>query len=382
MTDPVAKKRKFIITFAYWTLIFAIVYFLLKKAVIVCMPFVIAFVIAALLQPIISFISKKTKMKQRTASVVVVVLFFCTVGVLVAFGVFRVVMFCVDTISDLPTYYSETILPLIEKTLSDIQLKLRTFDPDITIEINTVMGWLASGLGDMTVLVEKSISFISEMPGFFVTTIITIISTFFISSDYGLITTWCLAQLNEKHRNTVLDVKQYVTEIVFKYIRSYALILLITFTELFAGLSVINLIFPKMLGGMGTVAVVALIIAVFDILPIVGTGTVLIPWGIIMLVIGSYGEGIALLALYIVVMIVRQIIEPKIVGGQVGLHPVVTLMAMIIGTALFGVLGLFGFPITLALVKELNNRGKIHIFKEIPKNQDVTVQTHPQDPNK
>ncbi len=381
MTDPVAKKRKFIITVLYWVIIFAIVYVILKEAMIVCMPFVIAFVISACLQPIIRLISKKTKIKQKTVSVITVVLFFGTVGVLVALGVFRAAVFCVDAISSLPSYYSETILPLIEKTLSDIQLRLRIFDPNITLEINTVMSWLGSRLGDMTVLVEKSIAFISEMPGFLVTTLITIISTFFISSDYSFITTWCLAQLNEKHRNTVLDIKQYVTDIVFKYIRSYALILLITFTEIFAGLSVISLIFDGMFTGMGHVAIVALVIAVFDILPIVGTGTVLIPWGVIMLVMGSVGEGIALLVLYAIVMVVRQIIEPKIVGGQVGLHPVVTLMAMIIGTALFGVLGLFGLPITLALLKDLNNRGKIRIFKQIPHDMKTEPDTSAQTVN-
>ncbi len=369
MVDSVEKKRKFIITFAYWALIFALVYIIFKKALIVFMPFVIAFVISACLQPLIRLVCKRFRMKQTVASGIIVVLFYCTVGVLASLGIIRAVIFCVDAISDLPMYYSDMILPFIERLLSDIQMKLRTFNPDITLEINAVMGWLASKLEGMTALVGSAISFITEIPSILVTMLITVISTFFISADFELINSWCLAQLSEKHRNTVLDVKQYITDILFKYIRSYALILLITFAELFAGLSAVSFIFTDMFKGFGHIAMIAAIIAVFDILPIVGTGTVLIPWAILRMIMGSVGQGIALIVIYFIIMIVRQIIEPKIVGGQVGLHPVVTLVGMIVGTALFGVIGLFGLPITFALLNDLNSRGKIHLFKEIPKNK-------------
>ncbi len=367
MTEPVEKKRKFIITVAYWAVIFAIVYFVIKKALIVFLPFVIAFAISACLQPLIRRISERFSIKQRKASAIVVVLFYCTVGVLVSLLVFKLSVLIFDSITNLPQYYSRTILPFVENTLSQIQDKLRTFDEDITLEISTVMTWLAGRLQEMTELVDKAILFITEIPSVLVTVLITVVSTFFISADYVDINTWCLAQLSEKNRNTVLDIRQYVTQILFKYIRSYALILLITFTELFIALSTAGLIFPDMFSGLGQIAVIAGIIAVFDILPIVGTGTVLIPWGVIQLVTGNIWQGIVLLIIYVIIMVVRQIIEPKIVGGQVGLHPVVTLIGMIVGTALFGVLGLFGLPITFALLNDLNRRGKIHLFKSVKK---------------
>ena len=100
-----------------------------------------------------------------------------------------------------------------------------------------------------------------------------------------------------------------------------------------------------------------------DILPVLGTGGIMIPWGIISLIMGKWVLGLGLLALYLIITVIRNIIEPKIVGHQVGLHPVVTLLSMLAGLQLFGIIGLFGFPITLSLLKNLNDRGVIHILK-------------------
>ena len=155
-------------------------------------------------------------------------------------------------------------------------------------------------------------------------------------------------------------IKDYTIKILFKYIRSYALILSITFAELMIGFGIMHFI-----TGLQNIFLLALLIAVFDILPIVGTGTILIPWAIISLIIGDYASAICLLVIYAVITVVRQFIEPKIVGQQVGLHPVATLLAMIVGSRLFGGLGLLGVPIALAIIKDLNDHGKIHVFKPI-----------------
>jgi predicted PurR-regulated permease PerM len=115
--------------------------------------------------------------------------------------------------------------------------------------------------------------------------------------------------------------------------------------------------------GQQNVFLLALLIALLDILPIVGTGTVLLPWALISFITGDFASGICLLVIYAVITVIRQFIEPKIVGDQVGLHPVATLIAMIVGTRLFGAIGLFGLPISLAIIKDLNDHGKIHVFK-------------------
>ena len=145
-----------------------------------------------------------------------------------------------------------------------------------------------------------------------------------------------------------------MTGTLFVCIRSYAIIMSITFVELSIGLSII---------GVDNAIVIALLIAIFDILPVLGTGGIMIPWAVITAIQGDYSMAIALFAVYIVVTIIRNIIEPKIVGSQLGLHPVATLASLFVGAQLFGAVGLFGFPIGLSLLRYLNEQGTLKIFK-------------------
>ena len=149
------------------------------------------------------------------------------------------------------------------------------------------------------------------------------------------------------------DAENYAKTALLQYIRSYALILSITFAEIYLGLWILGVKRPF---------IIAMLIAVFDILPAVGTGGIIIPWGIIAIALGDFFLGIGLLALYLIVTVVRNTLEPKIVGEQVGLHPVATLMAMFLGSKIMGIVGLFGFPIALVILTKLNDSGKIKLF--------------------
>ena len=115
-----------------------------------------------------------------------------------------------------------------------------------------------------------------------------------------------------------------------------ALIMSITFVELSVGLTLI---------GVNRAILVALLIAIFDILPVLGTGGIMIPWVILSALGGDLPHAFALLVLYVIITVIRNIIEPRIVGAQIGLHPVLTLMSMFVGNHLFGIVGLFGLPI-------------------------------------
>ena len=123
--------------------------------------------------------------------------------------------------------------------------------------------------------------------------------------------------------------------------RSYAIIMLLTFAELFVGLIII---------GNKNAIVIAFLISLFDVLPVLGTGMIMIPWGIIELLRGNIGYGAGLIVIWAVVTVVRNVIEPRIVGRQVGLHPLFTLIAMFVGTKLFGFLGLILLPVGLSIV--------------------------------
>ena len=135
------------------------------------------------------------------------------------------------------------------------------------------------------------------------------------------------------------NIRIYLTETLFVVIRSYVLIMLLTFTEL----SILFTVF-----GIENGVLKAAVIAVLDILPILGTGGIMIPWAIISLVLGYTKLGVELLLIYAIVTVIRNYVEPRIVGAQLGLHPIITLVSMFIGLRLFGFWGLFGTPVAIS----------------------------------
>lgn len=372
----VEKQKNFIIKFIYVLVIACIVYFAVKYAIQWIMPFVVAFLIAALLHPVIRFLSKKLKLKtQKPVAIVITILFYCTFGVLITLILINSVTAVLSFIQKLPEYYLNNIAPSLNALFDRIAEKLSGLDIDIDLSMTTITNRLYSGLTNISSIITSAFSVLSGIPNFLLSALIMVISTFFIAIDYDLIIKWTMAQLPSRASGAIIKVKEYIVKILFKYIRSYFLILCITFGELLLGFFIMHFI-----TGLSNIFLLALLIALFDILPIVGTGTIIIPWGIIALLTGDFKTGICTLVMYIIITLVRQFIEPKIVGTQVGLHPVVTLLSMIVGMKLFGGIGLFGFPITLALLKDLNDHGHIHIFKPIPENPDEKPEKQPEGP--
>ena len=203
-------------------------------------------------------------------------------------------------------------------------------------------------------VLNASTTFVSKLPSAVVAIFMGILATCFIALDFDRIKGFIVRQFRDNHLDTMVQVKDIFSQSVIRYIKSYAIILLITFTEAAIGLTII---------GVDYAILISFLIAVVDILPVLGTGTVVIPWMIVCFITGDIPRGVGLLVVYLIITVVRQIIEPKIVSQNVGLHPLVTLMSMYIGAKLLGIVGLFGFPITVIILQSLNESGRIHLWK-------------------
>ena len=204
--------------------------------------------------------------------------------------------------------------------------------------------------------------FATSIPKMFLDTIIIIISAFYLSNDFKKVNGFFAAQLPEKVRDFGKIIKREFASTTGKYIKAYSLIIFITFAELFVGFTILDIRYAFVL---------AIVVAIVDILPVLGTGTVLIPWAIYSLITGDLFHGIGLLILYLVITIIRQVMEPKIVGSYIGLYPLVTLMCMYAGMQVMGVFGLFLFPITVIILKNLNDSGAIKLWKNPPEDETV-----------
>ena len=169
-----------------------------------------------------------------------------------------------------------------------------------------------------------------------------------------------ILSLPEEKRKDLSRAKRLLTSSLSKMAKAYSLIMLITFVEVFGGLTILRLagIFES-----EYITYIAIITAIIDIIPILGTGTVLLPWTAYSLIVGNYGMAIGLIIMYVVITVIRQIIEPKLVAGQLGLSPVITVTAMFLGLKFLGILGVFAAPLAVIMLKLLADEGIIHLWK-------------------
>ena len=352
--DEIARKKDFLIRCLYAAVVLGIAIFICRKAIPALMPFVIAFVVSLLLKPVVRFLHEICHVQKNIASFIVVLLFYALVGMLLIVLGAKLIGTGRALVLSLPTYYTTRVEPLLYEMGEMLETFFARLDPAVAATLNDMLTDAGSTLrSSVTAFSVSAVKFLTNfaisMPSVIVDTIIMIIATVFITTDLQLLKRFLKHQFPEKTQQLLSSGKRHLTETLKQYIRSYGLILSITFVELCIGLSIIHI--PK-------TPLIALLIAVFDILPVVGCGTVLIPWTIIAAVLGYYRMGIGVAALYIVMLVVRNIVEPKLVGQQMGLHPLVTLIAMFLGLQLFGLLGLFGFPIALSLYIKMTSSSK------------------------
>ena len=353
------RKKKFIVDTLYIALILLIIYVFFKYALGLVSPFILAFGLAYLLNKPTRFVSQKLRLPRKLVALVFVFVFYATIGVLLSLSGIKIIAVAIDIISGLPTLYEEQLAPFLVNRFDAIEAAIFRLDPALVNIITEGFDQFVRSIGDNVSSISISLvgavsGIASALPIVLIKTLLMVISTFFIASDFESLTQFIQKQFTGKGHDLVMRIKHYLMDTVLVVVRSYAIIMSITFVELSIGLSIISV--PNAI-------FIALIIALFDILPIFGTGGIMVPWVIISMIKGDFKQGFGLLAIYVFVTVVRNILEPKIVGSQLGLHPMLTLMCMFIGVNLFGVLGLFGLPITVSLLKHLNDTGAVKLYK-------------------
>ena len=352
-------KKQFLVNFAYYGVLLALAFLAVKFGWQLLTPFVIAFGVAFILKPIVNRINVYLRIKRSIAAIICVLGFYALLLGVVTFASIQAGIGIRNLFWALPDFYYTEMAPHVEHMLDNIETMIINIDPTVKqlVEEYSITALEKIG-GAVTSLSASALaaisSFAAGIPSLFIQTLITIIASVFISVDYYTITYFIARQLNTRQISLLYEAEIYAKTAIIKYLKSYSLIMFITFLEVGAGLWLMKIRWPF---------VISRIIAVFDILPMVGTGGIIIPWGVIAIVMGNVPLGIGMFALYLFVTVVRNTIEPKIIGQQVGLHPVATLVSMFLGTKLLGIVGLFGFPITLVILKQLNDTGKIKLFK-------------------
>lgn len=347
-----------IVDMSYWTkVIVRLIYvaiillsiFLLLKLSIFYMPFLIAFIISLILEPTIKFLMKKFSLTRKFSAIIVFIIAFTIIVGGLVWGVTTLISESTNLLSGINTY--------IEKISEQVQNIINYFEFSKIKPSNEVLNVIQNSTGDFLDTISNwvqeflkgIIGFITSIPSIAIYFVITILSLYFICTERIYI----LDQI-EHHlpKSWVKKLGTHTNKLIRTlggFLKAETILILVSFIISIIGLYILkfskfNIQYPLLM---------AIFIGFVDALPILGSGTVMVPWGIISALDGDLKLGIAIIILWIIMSVVRQFLEPRIVSKQIGIHPIFTLIAMYTGFKAIGIIGMLVGPIILIILKNI-----------------------------
>lgn len=347
-----------IINVSYWTRVFKnIMYvillliglYLALKLSIFYMPFLVAFIISLIIEPAIKCIMKKTNLTRRTSSIII---FVIVLGIILGGLIWILITLFSESSSLL-----QGLNDYFDKAYIQFQFFMESFNFDKIRLSNEVLNVIQNSTGDLLETASNwlrnsltgLIELVTSLPSIAICIGITIVALYFICVDKIYI----LDQI-EHHlpKIWVRKIGKHLKDLIQTlggYLKAEATLILVSFIISLIGLYILqfagfNVQYPLLM---------ALFIGFVDALPILGSGTVMIPWAIICAINGDLNLGIAIIVLLIIMSIARQLLEPKLVSKNIGVHPIFTLIAMYTGFKIIGIMGLLIGPIVLIIFKNI-----------------------------
>lgn len=323
--------------------------YVIYKTTIFYMPFVVALIIASIAEPLIKLFMNKFKWKRKVASICALVLIVSIIVILISILVSSIITESIKLVENLNGYVTDAYDYGI-RLLADIQ-EGRIDIPDEVMQIvEKSYGTLLEGT--KTVIINfftGVINTISAIPEWFTYGFITVLAVVFICFDREYMIETCKKHIPSKWLKTIKSYGKTTFSVVLEYIKAEAKLSCICFVLVLVGLTSMHMFGLQ----IEYPIIMAIFIGFVDILPIFGAGTVMIPWTIYLVLAGNIPASIGVGILWIVWAIIKNLVEPKMISHQMGLHPIFTLIAMYTGFKFLGVLGLMIGPIVLIVMKNI-----------------------------
>lgn len=307
------------------------------------LPFILAILLAVIIEPVVDFFEKNSRLNRSWSVALSLLLGVGGLFLLLFLIIFRIS----KELANLSPFLSANWGKVIEKSLSTISdFKLFYLRLDLSPEIQSaIQDNIEKGIEIVRTLVENGIDLLMKtvavLPGFLVFLMIAAVASFFIIKDRALIRNFVLQFFPDNFQSKTRHVVAELFKALIGFVKAYSILISIT--------AIITIICLQILG-VEYVFTIGILVGLLDILPVLGPGGLFIPWIIWELLIGNTRMGISLLVVYIVISVVRQILEPKIVGDSIGLHPLATLVSLYVGLQLGGFTGLVLGPVIVVIV--------------------------------
>lgn len=336
-----AMVATLLLLYLAWKFIVPEVVVIIKCLLVIMIPFLLAAVISVFIEPWVNFFQQRLRLTRPLSVAAIMFLLIGGFGLIVTLSIFRLVAELSTLSVSLPKY----ILP-VQGYINQIVERGRFFyfqlPPVITDRIqenlSAVTNWLSDLAGQTANFLLHTVSVV---PGVIMVIVFMLVALYFISRDRKIIVQFWLRYIPSPWGEHAVGVGREVTEAFIAYVRAQFILILITTLISIVGLQII---------GANYALTVGLLVGFFDLLPVLGPSGVYLPWAIWAFAGGNPGFGLKLVALYIIVYVVRQMLEARIVAANLGLHPLAVLVAMYIGFKAMGVAGLILGPILLITI--------------------------------
>ncbi len=306
------------------------------------LPFILALILAVLAEPVVELFELRLKFKRVWAVLLSLVLiiggFLSVLSLLVSM--------VIKEMSDLyraAISHSNQITAQVMETIRHFRIFYGQLHLPDQMQAGLQNGLVKALEGLQNLLsnsIDVLIQFFAVLPGLLVFIMIGTVATFFIIKDRALLRGLVIGIIPSSARSTSRDVLKELLGALTGFLKAYSILISIT--------TILTLVSLKILG-VKYVLTISLLVGLADILPVLGPGAVFLPWIVWQFINGRTGMGISLLAVYIIISVVRQFLEPKIVGDNIGLHPLTTLISLYVGLQLGGAVGLILGPVTVVI---------------------------------
>ena len=314
-------------------------YVTLRFIIPVSLPFLIAWAIAFVMRAPSRFIAERTRISERATRLILTVLFL----LLLLFAVCATVFFVSSELWSVISGFGEgeRLKSFISRIFESGGI-IENFLPGLEVKLSDMIFELAKNLISGAFSIVSSIA--EGIPGAFLFAVVTVISCIYFALDLEGVNATVLRVLPPSAGAWLRRFKRGFLRALLKFARCYALLFLSTFVLVFLGFIILGVPYAFLLSA---------VIAFFDLLPIIGTGTFLIPFSAVDFIIGNTGRAVGTLLLFVIQTVVRQFLEPRILGKNLGVHPIVTLILIFVGYSLFGFFGILTVPVATAVIEVL-----------------------------
>ena len=331
----------------------------------VAYPFLIGFAIAFLINPLVTFLEKKGRMPRALSVLISIVLLIGIFAGLITLLIVEIVSGAdylakvvpehLETLIDYTEqFFAAQIIPLYNQ-LTGILSNLDAGQQDaILANIENVGKQIGSTVGSFIQnFFSKIPNILSWFPNAATVLIFSLLGTFFISKDWYRLSALGNRLLPHKAKSSSKTVFSDLKKALFGFVKAQATLISISTVIILIGLHILRVDYA---------ITIALIAGIVDVIPYLGTGLIFVPWVIYAVITGDIGTAIGIGVLYTIVLVQRQIMEPKILSSNIGLDPLATLIALFVGFKLIGFLGLIVGPVTLVIITTLH---KANVFRDI-----------------